>query len=69
MTFEENEKRLEEIVKLLQNDVSLDEGTKLFEEGVKIIKNSLSDLSKAKGKIETVSKELDEFIKDTEGEE
>ena len=66
MTFEQNEKRLEEIVNLLQGDVSLEEGTKLFEEGANLIKESLSLLTKTKGNIETINKDLDKFINDTE---
>ncbi len=71
MTFEESQKKLEEVVSKLQNaDLNLDEGTKLFEEGVALVKQCYDLINKAKGKIEIVSKELDSYINDdTKGDE
>ena len=52
INFEKSLKRLEEIVKLVENgSISLDENLKLYEEGVLLAKNCLDTLETAKGKI------------------
>lgn len=55
-SFEEAMKRLEEIVRLLENgQVSLDESIKLYEEGVALVNSANTLLTSAKQKIMTVS--------------
>jgi len=51
--FENDMKRLEEIINLLNNDkISLNEGLGLLEEGVGLVKNCSEQLEKGKGKLE-----------------
>lgn len=57
--LEKDIKRLEEIAKLIENGVSLDESLKLYEEGCKLAQNCLKELEKAKGKIIMIKKEFD----------
>ena len=55
-SFEEAMKRLEEIVRLLENgQVSLDESIKLYEEGVSLVNSANTLLTSAKQKLMTVS--------------
>ena len=57
-------KRLEEIVSILENDeTSLDESLKLFEEGVNISKELNDKLLEVKGKIEVIKKDAEGKIK------
>lgn len=58
--LENNIKRLEEIAKLLEKGVNLDESLKLYEEGCKLAKTCLKELEKAKGKIIMIKKEFNE---------
>ena len=58
--LEQDIKRLEEISKLLEGEINLDESLKLYEEGCKLAKNCLKDLEKAKGKIIMIKKEFTE---------
>lgn len=64
--IEQDIKRLEEIAKMLDSGVSLDESLKLYEEGCKIAKRCLVELEKAKGKIVMIKKE---FNKKDKGED
>lgn len=60
MNFEEQNLRLQEIIKKLEkNDTSIEEGTKLYEEGVKIAKDCYSLLNANKGKVTILKEELD----------
>lgn len=62
MNFEEQNLRLQEIIKLLEkNDTSIEEGTKLYEEGVKIAKDCYNILTTNKGKVTILKQELDEI--------
>ncbi len=62
MNFEEQNQRLQEIIKKLEkNDTSIEEGTKLYEEGVKIAKDCYNILNTNKGKITILKQELDEL--------
>ncbi len=62
MKFEEELKRLEEIVKQLENEeTSLDDSISLFEEGTKILK-------KLKEKLNEAEKKVKILLKDSEGE-
>jgi exodeoxyribonuclease VII small subunit len=55
-SFEDAMKRLEEIVRLLENgQVSLDESIKLYEEGVALVNSANSLLTNAKQKLMAVS--------------
>ena len=57
-TFEDNIKKLEEIINLLNSDkISLHEGLELLEEGVGIVKNCNEQLEKGKGKLQMLLKE------------
>lgn len=63
MTFEEQIKRLEEIVEKLESgDVGLNETNKLFEEGVEICKKCFENLSETKGKITVLREELSKLV-------
>lgn len=56
VVFEDNMKKLEEIVdKLESGDVKLDESIKLFEEGIKLTKQLQKTLDDAEGKIKVVA--------------
>lgn len=62
MNFEEQNQRLQEIIKKLEkNDTSIEEGTKLYEEGVKIAKDCYNILNTNKGRITILKQELDEL--------
>lgn len=57
--FEEAMKRLEEIVRLLENgQVSLDESIKLYEEGVALVNSANMLLTSAKQKLINVSGDI-----------
>ena len=62
--LEQNIKRLEEIAKLIENGVNLDEGLKLYEEGCKLAQNCLKELDKAKGKIIMIKREFEKKDKE-----
>ena len=63
MTFEEGIKRLEEIVKALDDEkINLEKSIELFEEGVKVAKECMEILGGAKGKITVIKEELDKII-------
>ena len=63
-TFEEKLKRLQEIVRILENEnTSLEESIKLFEEGVEISKELNEKLIEVKGKIEVIKKDAENKIK------
>jgi len=62
MKFEEELKRLEEIVKQLENEeTSLDDSISLFEEGTKILKKLREKLNEAEKKVKIL-------LKDSKGE-
>lgn len=56
-TFEEDLKKLEEIVSKLDTDLSLDESIKIFEEGIKISKKCSEKLDDAEKKINVLIKD------------
>jgi exodeoxyribonuclease VII small subunit len=63
-TFEEKLKRLQEIVRILENEnTPLEESIKLFEEGVEISKELNEKLIEVKGKIEVIKKDAENKIK------
>lgn len=63
MNFEESVKRLEEIVKLLEDgEVKLDDVNALFAEGADITKNCYKLLNESKGKITVLREELDKLV-------
>ena len=58
MTFEQNLKRLEEIVKLLESsDAELDKSLALFEEGTALVRECTVALDNAQAKISILTKE------------
>jgi exodeoxyribonuclease VII small subunit len=63
-TFEEKLKRLQEIVRILEDEnTPLEESIKLFEEGVEISKELNEKLIEVKGKIEVIKKDAENKIK------
>ncbi|MBR5515258.1 MAG: exodeoxyribonuclease VII small subunit [Clostridia bacterium] len=57
-SFEEDLKRLEEIVKLLESsDAELDKSLALFEEGTELVRNCTKALDEAENKITILTKE------------
>lgn len=57
-TFEENLKRLEEIVKMLESsDAQLDKSLALFEEGTALVRACTKELDDAQAKITIITKE------------
>ena len=62
MTFEEKNKRLNEIISLLQNkETTLTDSLALYKEGVKLSKDCLKELKTAKGKLVEIQEIIDEI--------
>ncbi|GAI07057.1 unnamed protein product [marine sediment metagenome] len=60
MSFEESIKKLEEIVKKLEDEnISLEESMEKFEMGIKLSSNCLKRLNEAEGKIEELNRSED----------
>jgi exodeoxyribonuclease VII small subunit len=60
MTFEENLKRLEEILAALEQDqAGLDASLKLFEEGVEILRSASTELGRAETKVQMLLEKAD----------
>lgn len=69
MSFEENNKKLSEIIKKLEKEnLGIEESTKLYEEGVKLAKDSYKILNESKGKVTILKEELDKLQIDDEEE-
>jgi len=65
--FENNIKRLEEIIGLLEKgEVPLDECLSLFEEGVKLSKDSIEMLNNAEQKIRLLTENEDGTVAETD---
>lgn len=65
MNFEEDYKRLNEIVGLLESgDKGLDESVKLFEEACDCRKRLLDELNAQKGKLLQIKQESDKYIEE-----
>lgn len=63
MTFEQQVKRLEEIVEIIDNEkTSLDDASKLFTEGVELCKNCFKTLNESKRKINVLQEELGKLV-------
>jgi exodeoxyribonuclease VII small subunit len=57
MSFEESIKKLEEIIKELEDEnISLEESMEKFEMGIKLSSNCLKKLNEAEGKIEELTR-------------
>ncbi len=57
-SFEQNLKRLEEIVRLLESaDAELDSSLALFEEGTALVRSCTKELDEAQAKINVLTKE------------
>ncbi|MDD5622094.1 MAG: exodeoxyribonuclease VII small subunit [Actinomycetota bacterium] len=60
MSFEESIKKLEEIVRELEDEnISLEESMEKFESGIKLSSNCLKKLNEAEGKIEELTRSED----------
>ena len=60
MSFEESIKKLEEIIKELEDEnISLEESMEKFEMGIKLSSNCLRKLNEAEGKIEELTRSED----------
>ena len=60
MSFEESIKKLEEIVRELEDEnISLEESMEKFEMGIKLSSNCLKKLNEAEGKIEELTRSED----------
>lgn len=65
LTFEQAEKKLQEIaLKLEDEKLPFSEAQKLYEEGSELVKFCLSSLDETKGKLTIIKKELDQFIEE-----
>ena len=63
MTFEQQVKRLSEIVEKLESgQPTLEEINKLFTEGVELTKNCYKTLNETKGKITILQEELGQLV-------
>lgn len=63
MTFEEQVKRLEEILQTIESGKTpLEEANKLFSEGVELAKNCFDMLEKSRGKVTVLQAELQKMI-------
>ena len=62
MTFEENVKRLEEILKQMESGkLTLEEMNKVFLEACELSKNSYNMLNESKGKITVLRQEIEKL--------
>ncbi len=60
MTFEENLRRLEEILGALEQDqAGLDASLKLFEEGIEILRSASAELGRAETKVQMLLEKAD----------
>lgn len=65
MSYEENAKKLEEIItKLETGNISLKESSDLFDEGVKLAKECYSQLQEQKGKITKIKQNQESFFEE-----
>lgn len=65
MSYEENAKKLEEIItKLETGNISLKESSDLFDEGVKLAKKCYSQLQEQKGKITKIKQNQESFFEE-----
>ena len=65
MSFEDDYKRLAEIVTILEaGEKGLDESIKLFEEASQCRKRLLEELSKKKGKLMQIKQEADVYVEE-----
>lgn len=65
MSYEENAKKLEQIIaKLESGEVSLQESSSLFEEGMKLAKECYSLLQEQKGKITKIKQDNTSFFEE-----
>lgn len=63
MTYEENMKKLDDIVSRMESgSVDLDESIALYEEGIRTAKGCLDGLETAKGKIKLLQRDLNKLI-------
>ncbi|MFO7711065.1 MAG: exodeoxyribonuclease VII small subunit [Candidatus Woesearchaeota archaeon] len=58
MTFEENMKKLEEYVQMLEEGLPLDKSLEAYEEGMRLVKSCRKELEDAESRIEKTDKDL-----------
>lgn len=64
MKFEKSLNELENVVKKLEMDASLDEAIELFQKGIELSKDCIVDLKKEKGKLELLTDELNNLTEE-----
>lgn len=65
MTYEEKEKRINEIIDLLESgELPLKESENVFEEAARLIEENVKDIKSAKGKITVVRDRLNQLIEE-----
>ncbi len=63
-TFEESLQKLEEIVKTLEGDDSIDQAIQLFEDGIKVSKECVDELKAEKGKLSLLTDEINNLTEE-----
>lgn len=61
MNYEEKMKRLEDVIKELENDIPMDIALELFKEGSGLVKDCLNHLEETKGSVYKVKQELQTY--------
>ena len=64
VTFEGALQKLEEIVKTLEGEVTLEDAIKLFEEGIEVSKVCVEELKAEKGKLSLLTDEINNLTEE-----
>ncbi|HKL94226.1 MAG TPA: exodeoxyribonuclease VII small subunit [Clostridia bacterium] len=64
MNFEKSLNELENVVKKLETDASLDEAIELFQKGIELSRVCVEDLKKQKGKISLLIDEINNLTEE-----
>ena len=64
ITFEGALQKLEEIVKTLEGEVTLEDAIKLFEEGIEVSKVCVEELKAEKGKLSLLTDEINNLTEE-----
>ena len=62
MDLEKQLKKLEELTKMMESGVSIEEGLKLFEQGVAITKDCMTMIKEYKGKLTEIKADMDALL-------